>query len=71
MRESCSYGSVGAGEGNLPLYPDPKGLRRKTWRELFALTRIGRIVLGQNRSEEPVHYRSHFIGKLRAGPHRR
>lgn len=23
MREIRSYGSVGAGEGNLPLYPDP------------------------------------------------
>jgi hypothetical protein len=23
MHQSCSYGSAGAGEGNLPLYPDP------------------------------------------------
>jgi hypothetical protein len=23
MHQSCSYGSGGAGEGNLPLYPDP------------------------------------------------
>lgn len=22
MQQSCSYGPVGAGEGNLPLYPD-------------------------------------------------
>jgi hypothetical protein len=31
MHQSCSYGSAGAGEGNLPLYPDPH--RRQLFRQ--------------------------------------
>ncbi len=29
MHQSCSYGSAGAGEGNLPLYPDRQPLEER------------------------------------------
>ena len=43
MHKSCSYGTAGAGEGNLPLYPDPFLSMNRKIREKGIVTRISRI----------------------------